>query len=77
MHLYSARAWERLRELYPEGGPDLIEFGDFLGEGCVTAQAAATLDPFFERTQVCVRLHTCDEIGMVLNGFLPPERQRG
>ena len=33
MHCYSARVLERLRELYPDGGPELIEFPDFLGEG--------------------------------------------
>ena len=36
MHCYSARVLERLRELYPDGGPELIEFPDFLGEGFVT-----------------------------------------
>jgi glycogen(starch) synthase len=71
MHLYSARAYRRLQELYPDGGPDLVEFGDFLGEGCVTVQAAATLDPFLARTAVCVRAHTTDEIGLLLNGFVP------
>jgi glycosyltransferase involved in cell wall biosynthesis len=70
-HLYSARVWERLRELYPDGGPELIEFPDFLGEGCVTAQAAATLDPFLRRTLVCVRTHTAAEICEVLDGAEP------
>ena len=73
MHLYSARVYQRLRELYPQGGPELIEFGDFLGEGAVTVQAAATLDRFLERTMVCVRAHTTDELGLLLNGVLPIE----
>jgi len=71
MHLYSARVLERLRELYPDGGPELIEFADFLGEGCVTAQAAAARDRFLSRTLVCVRAHTAGEICEVLNGALP------
>ena len=33
-----------LVRLYPDGGPDLVEFPDYLGEGCVTAQAKQTLD---------------------------------
>src|SRR6185436_14583991 len=70
-HLYSARVLERLRELYPDGGPELIEFADFLGEGCVTAQAAAARDRFLSRTLVCVRAHTAGEICEVLNGALP------
>ena len=73
LHRYSARVYERLRELYPEGAPELIEFGDFHGEGCVTAQAAATLDPFLRRSLLCVRIHTTDEIGSILNGCLPRE----
>src|SRR5688572_4764524 len=73
MQLYGARALQRLRELYPDQPPDLIEFGDFLGEGCVTAQAAATLDPFLRQATVCVRAHTTDEIGSLLNGIRPRE----
>src|SRR5215212_6457928 len=38
MHLYSARVLERLKELYPDGGPDVVEFPDYLGEGLVTVQ---------------------------------------
>jgi glycogen(starch) synthase len=72
-HCYGARVLERLRELYPDGGPDLIEFCDYIGEGFVTLQAAATLDPFLRRTRIAVRLHTSGELCEVLNGYLPPE----
>jgi glycosyltransferase involved in cell wall biosynthesis len=69
MHCYGARVYERLRELYPDGGPDLIEFPDFLGEAFVTLQAADALDPFLTSTRVCVRIHTSAEICEVLDGY--------
>lgn len=69
MHCYGARVLEQLRELYPDGGPDLIEFPDFLGEAFVTLQAAAALDPFLAATRVCVRVHTTAEICEVLDGW--------
>jgi len=69
MHCYGTRVYERLRELYPDGGPDLIEFPDFLGEAFVTVQAAEALDPFLAQTRVCVRIHTTAEIREVLDGF--------
>ncbi len=70
MHCYSARTYERLQELYPDGGPDLIEFPDFLGEAFVTLQAASALDPFLAETRVCVRVHTTAEMCDVLDGHL-------
>ena len=73
MHCYSARVYERLREVYPDGGPDLIEFPDYLGEGFVTLQAAEALDPFLERTRVCVRIHSTAEICELLDGFCKPD----
>jgi hypothetical protein len=70
-HLYSARIYDTLRELYPDRPPDLVEFPDFLGEGCVTVQAAATRAAFLRETLVCVRTHTAGEICETLNGALP------
>ncbi len=64
---YGARVLERLRELYPDGGPDVIEFPDYLGEGFVTLQAAQALDPFLKDSCVCVRLHSTQEICVILN----------
>jgi hypothetical protein len=61
--------YERLQELYPDGGPELIEFPDFLGEAFVTLQAAEALDPFLAGTRVCVRMHTTAEMCEVLDGF--------
>ncbi len=69
MHCYSARVLECLREAYPDGGPDLIEFPDYLGEAFVTLQAAWALDPFLAKSRICVRLHTSAEMVEVLNGY--------
>ena len=69
MHCYSARLYERLREVYPDGGPDVVEFPDFLGEGFVSIQASEALDPFFANTRICVRIHTTAEICHVLDGY--------
>jgi glycosyltransferase involved in cell wall biosynthesis len=71
MHLYGARVYQRLREVYSDRPPDLVEFADFLGEGCVTVQAAASLEPFLRDTVVCVRAHTSGEMCEVLNGVVP------
>ena len=68
MHAYGARVYEKLRELYPHRGPDLIEFADYLGEGLVTLQAKRTLDPMLRDTRICVRTHTSIELARVLNG---------
>jgi glycogen(starch) synthase len=70
LHLYSARVLERLRELYPGTGPDIVEFPDFLGEGLVTVQARRGHERFLRDTQVHVRLHTSAELCGVLNRFL-------
>ncbi|MFZ0384588.1 MAG: glycosyltransferase [Solirubrobacteraceae bacterium] len=70
LQCYSSRVLERLREAYPDGGPDLIEFPDYHGEAFVTLQAAEALDPFLARTRVCVRVHTTSEICEVLDGWL-------
>lgn len=76
MHWYGSRVLERLRELYPEGGPDVLEFPDFLAEGFVAVQAACALDRFFEGTCVCVRVHTSAEVTEVLNGFYRTDLSR-
>jgi glycogen synthase len=73
MHAYSARVDHALRAAYPDRGPDLIEFSDYLGEGMVTVQARHTQDPWLDRTLVCVRLHTSAEICAVLDGHMPAE----
>jgi glycogen(starch) synthase len=74
MHCYGARVFERLKELYPNGGPELIEFPDFLGEAFVTLQAAETFDSFLADTSICVRIHTTAEICEVLDGHFKLDR---
>lgn len=71
---YGARTLERLRDLYPNGGPDVIEFPDYHGEAFVTVQAAHTLDRFLDDTCVSVRLHTTHELCLVLNGCCARDR---
>ena len=73
LHCYGARVYARLRELYPDRGPELIEFPDYLGEGFVTLQAAQTLDPFLADTRVCVRIHSTAEVCDLLDGFCKPD----
>jgi glycosyltransferase involved in cell wall biosynthesis len=73
MQAYESRVLERLRELYPDGGPDVLEFPDFLGEGFVIQQAAETLDPLLANTCICVRLHTTAEMCEILDGFSKPD----
>lgn len=76
VHLWSARAFEALCGLYPDGGPDLVEFSDYLGEGLVTVQAKRTLHPQLRNTLVCVRLHASAEMCSVLNGYWDPEARQ-
>ncbi len=72
-HRWSAQAYEALKDLYPDGGPDLVEFPDFGGEGGVTLQAKRTADRALRNTTVCLRLYTTDEIGSVLDGWFPSD----
>jgi len=76
LHAWSARVHEALLAEYGGRGPDLVEFGDFLGDGCVTVQARRTASPAFAETAVCVRVHGSAEVYDVLDGFLPRERER-
>lgn len=75
LHAYSSRVDAALRAAYPDGGPDVIEFCDYLAEGFVTVQARHTEDPWLADTLVCVRLHTTSEICAVLDGHLPTDFQ--
>jgi glycogen(starch) synthase len=72
-HLWSARTFEALCRLYPDGGPDLVEFPDYHGEGAVTAQARRTQDPRLRNTCMCVRLNTSSEMCHVLDGHVNRE----
>jgi glycosyltransferase involved in cell wall biosynthesis len=75
-HAWSARVYERLCALYPAGGPDLVEFGDYLGEGFVTIQARRSGRPSMSRACVAVRLHGTAEMMAALNGESEPDLER-
>lgn len=72
-HLYAERVLERLRSLYPDRGPDLVEVPDFLAEGALVVQARRALDPFLRDTTVAVRLHVSAEMCLVSDGHLPDD----
>jgi glycosyltransferase involved in cell wall biosynthesis len=76
LHAWSSRVHEALLSEYGGRGPDLVEFGDFLGEGCVTVQAKRTGSAVLRETMVCVRIHGSAEVYDVLDGFLPGDRER-
>ena len=76
LHEWSARAHAALAEHYGARGPDVIEFPDFLGEGCVTTQARRTDAPWLRATRVCARAYGTAEMYDVLDGFLPDEQER-
>ncbi|HEY1594410.1 MAG TPA: glycosyltransferase, partial [Thermoleophilaceae bacterium] len=75
-HCWSARIYERLCELYPTDGPDLVEFNDYLGEGFVTIQARRSGHPSLRSTHVAVRLHTSLEMIDALDGVTEPDEER-
>ncbi len=66
------RAIQRRFQDDPRGGPDVIEFPDYLGEGLITLQARRTGDPLLADTTIAVRVHTSAEMVSVLNGRLDP-----
>jgi glycogen synthase len=68
LQAWSHRVYEALLEAYPDGGPDFVEFPDYLAEGFVTVQAKRTADPGLRNTLVAVRTHTTTEIVSMLNG---------
>jgi glycogen(starch) synthase len=74
LHLWGARVLEAIASLYPDGGPQLVEFPDYLGEGCVVAQAIHTLDPRLRHTTLGIRAYTTAEMCAVLDGFTPEDR---
>lgn len=73
MHAYSERVDLALRAAYPDRGPDLIEFCDYLAEGFVTVEARQTSDPWLRDTIVATRLHTTAQLCNVLDGLLSDE----
>lgn len=76
LHAWSARVHEALLAEYGADGPELIEFCDFCGEGCVTLQAKRTGAPQLADTRISVRAHGTAEMYDVLDGFLAEDRER-
>jgi glycogen synthase len=66
-HAWSDRLRRRIVELFPDGGPDLVEVADYQGEGFALAHAIRGRDPRLRNTQLAVRLSTSAEICAVLN----------
>jgi glycogen synthase len=62
LQAWSERLLEGVAELYPDGGPDLIEVADYQGEGFAMAHARRGRDPRIRRALLAVRLHTSAEI---------------
>ncbi len=73
LHLWSARVLEFIKQRFVDGGPDYIEFPDYLGEGVATIQARVTGDPLLAETRIGVRTYTTGEICAVLDGHLDNE----
>lgn len=72
IHAWSDAAHRALIHAFPDGGPDLVEFPDYLAEGTVTLQARLTDDPAVKRTAVVMRAYTTAEICDVLDGWFRP-----
>jgi glycogen synthase len=70
LHAWGGRVLEALKREYGSEGPDIVEFPDYLGEGCVAVQARRTLDPVLRHSCVAVRCYTTSEMTSVLNGNL-------
>lgn len=64
---WSSRLLQRVTELFPDGGPDLVEVADYGGEGFAMAHARRAGDPRLRHTVLAVRLHTSGEICAELN----------
>ena len=69
-HVWSTRLYEAIVAAFPGGGPDLVEFHDYLGEGAVTTQASHARDPALRNARVCVRISSTAELCSVLDGHL-------
>ena len=67
-HRWSLALLDALRAAYPDGGPDLVEFNDYWGEGAMTVEARRSGDPFLRGTTVAVRTRTTHELTAALNG---------
>jgi glycogen synthase len=60
--LWSVRLLEAAAQLYPDGGPDVLEVADYQAEGLAAAHARRGLDPRLRNTTLAVGLHTSAEM---------------
>ena len=73
LHRWSARVHEAIVERFGQGGPSLVEFPDYHGEGAVAVQAARSFTGGGARGRVVVRMHTSAEQCAILDGYLPSD----
>jgi glycogen synthase len=66
-HAWSVRLLEGVAQLYPDGGPDILEMGDYQAEGFAAAHARRGQDPRLRNTALVIRLHTSAEMCAALN----------
>ena len=66
-HAWSVRLLDGVARLHPDGGPDILEFGDYHAEGFASVHARRAQDPRLRNTTLAVRLHTSAEMCAVLN----------
>jgi glycosyltransferase involved in cell wall biosynthesis len=66
-HAWSVRLLEGAAKLHPDGGPDILEMGDYQAEGFAAAHARRGHDPRLRNTALAIRLHTSAEMCAALN----------
>ena len=66
-HAWSVRLLEGVAQLYPDGGPDILEMGDYQAEGFAAAHARRGQDPRLLGTALVIRMHTSAEMCAALN----------
>jgi glycosyltransferase involved in cell wall biosynthesis len=66
-HAWSVRLLDGVAQVHPEGGPDILELGDYQAEGFAAAHARRGHDPRLRKTTLAIRLHTSAEMCAELN----------
>jgi glycosyltransferase involved in cell wall biosynthesis len=66
-HAWSVRLLEGIEQLHPDGGPDILELGDYQAEGFAAAHARRGHDPRLRNTALAIRLHTSAEMCAAMN----------
>jgi glycogen synthase len=64
---WSVRLLEGVAELHPDGGPDILEMGDYQAEGFAAAHARHGQDPRLRGSALVIRMHTSAEMCAALN----------